>query len=197
MIGAREGIRDLAAVIVADLRDTPRGITRLSLIKMNHSIPSDVAQAIEWAKARGLDIRYDADDDCYVLHGDVRHLPAAALSRADLFDGLRAALGQTWSDDADPLEIVRGLVERATATGWREVSRRPSRLERVVGQVKWTITEIGDTATLTARAKGDEASILVGELVDDDPRRQHALLAWADYQSARAGEHFEPGDPSW
>lgn len=197
MIGAREGIRELAAVIVADLRDTPRGIDTLSLVAMNRVIPSEVRHAIEWAKAYGLDIRYNVDDDRYALHGDVRHLPTAALSRVDLIDGLRAALGETWSDDADPLEIVRGLVERATATGWREVSRRPSRLERVVGQVQWTITEAGDTATLEARAKGDEAPILVGELVDDDPSRQHALLAWADYQIARAGEIYEPGDPSW
>ena len=112
MIGAREGIRELAAVIVADLRDTPRGISLLGLVSMNRVIPSEVRHAIEWARAHGLDIRYNVVGEYYVLHGDVRHLPTAALSRVDLIDGLRAALGETWSDDADPLEIVRGLGER-------------------------------------------------------------------------------------
>jgi hypothetical protein len=178
---ASEAIRDLAAAIVADLRATPRGMTMRELTagpgpeKGGGPSIKSVRRAIEHCREHGVAIEFDRHAERWRITSERDHLPTAALSREDLLDQLRYALG-----DDDPLEAIRELKQRESG-GWQITQTIPLRMGKRDYAISWVAFTWGDTLVLTA-----------APLVDDRPDtdRSYQVCKVPFKGSTKAANHF-------
>lgn len=104
--GASEEVRELAELVVADLRAAER--TKRELMRRHAASGPSVQRALSWIRECGLDVRPQRDKPgCpWRIYGQKKQLPARALGRDGLLERLRGLLG----DDVDPLEKIETLI---------------------------------------------------------------------------------------
>lgn len=187
---ASEAIRDLAAAIVADLRATPRGMTMRELTAgpgpEQGSGPSikSVRRAIEHCREHGVLIEFDRHEERWRITSERDHLPAAALSREDLIDQLRYALGE-----GDPLEMIDNL-KAAACDGWHTFEQVPLAMSRHAHGLNWRCRFHHHQLTLSANRTDDPGSWMRVVSIDLDASTAEAKL-FADYLIERNREKAE------